>query len=191
MDGDRFLVERCLRDDASAWEELEARFRAVVRVVCGRFCRARGLPEADLQEEVLSEVRAEFVDPSRSLLRRYDSRWSLSTWIGQVAFSRCVDYLRREAVRDGAHKALGRETQRSGAERVVPGADEELERRDEAEHLRAAVDALPERQRAVLRAVFLDGRDRRDVAALLGVAHGSVAVLVSRALEALRRSITR
>ncbi|WEK59937.1 MAG: sigma-70 family RNA polymerase sigma factor [Candidatus Microbacterium colombiense] len=54
--------------------------------------------------------------------------------------------------------------------------------------LRRAVDALPERKRAIIRAVYFDERTVTDVAAELGVSHAAVSQQRSEAVRMLREA---
>jgi len=58
-------------------------------------------------------------------------------------------------------------------------------------YLRAAIEALPERHRLVVTALYLDGRTTEDVAALLDVSRSRVSQLRADALDRLRDGLAR
>lgn len=58
-------------------------------------------------------------------------------------------------------------------------------------YLRAAIEALPERHRLVVTALYLDGRTTEDVASLLGVSRSRVSQLRADALDRLRDGLAR
>jgi RNA polymerase sigma-70 factor, ECF subfamily len=86
-------------------------------------------------------------------------------------------------------------TQRAVAGRTSSGLDEDAERAqtnghaEELRELRAAVAALPERQRMVLFLRHYADLDYDAIAELLGIARGTVAATLSQAHAALRKTI--
>jgi RNA polymerase sigma-70 factor (ECF subfamily) len=70
---------------------------------------------------------------------------------------------------------------------VVDGADEALVRTDERDRARACLAVLPERQATVL-LLRHDGHSYREIATALGIAEGSVGVLLARGERAFRRA---
>ncbi len=71
-----------------------------------------------------------------------------------------------------------------------PGPQADLESREEVRHTLDGIAALPERQRAALVAVAIDGRAHADVGEQLGVSDMAVRKLVSRARGSLRTAAT-
>ena len=72
---------------------------------------------------------------------------------------------------------------------VGPGPDVQAERRDEARELRAAIDALPEKYRAVITLYHLQGRQYDEIAEVLRLPMGTVKTHLFRAKELLRRRL--
>ena len=70
-----------------------------------------------------------------------------------------------------------------------PGPDAVLERRDEAAVLRAAIDALPEKYRAVVTLYHLQGHQYEEIARVLDLPMGTVKTHLFRAKEQLRRQL--
>lgn len=74
---------------------------------------------------------------------------------------------------------------------VDPGADphEEVERRDRAAAVRAAIAALPADQRQVILLRFGGDLRNREIAAIMGRSEGAIKLLTFRALTRLRRRL--
>lgn len=70
-----------------------------------------------------------------------------------------------------------------------PLPDEVVIASERDEFLRRAVDALPERKRLVIRAIYFDDRTVKDVAAELGVSHAAVSQQRSEAVRMLRDAV--
>ena len=102
-----------------------------------------------------------------------------STWIFAIAYHACCDRLAR-----GKHDA-GHEL----PERADPamGPEQQAIALDEASRLRRAIEALPEKYRAVVTLFHLQGRQYEEIAVVLGLPMGTVKTHLFRAKEQLRR----
>lgn len=119
---------------------------------------------------------------------RYDpARGAVSTWIWRIAANLCTDRKRRRAVR----RFLGLETlpetalpaaEAPGAERVVAG-------RQRLDRLRAALAALPDRQRQAILMRTAGDLATAEIAATMGLSPGAVEQLLVRARAGLRRTM--
>lgn len=125
--------------------------------------------------------------------------------VAQEAFVRLWE--RREQWREGSAKALlfrmavnASEDERRRAQvrarlgheaapATGPTPAEELERRDTAERVRAAIGALPDRRRTVFELIRLHGMSYAEVAAALGLSTQTVANHMSLALRDLRDTL--
>lgn len=131
--------------------------------VYGLALRVIGDPRAaeDVAQDVFLFVweRPEAFDPTRGSLR---------TWLGTLAHRRAVDYVRRE-------EARRRRTQREAGRRAtaIPDVAEMATALVAAERVRAALDVLPEEQRAAIDLAYFGGRTYRQVAEQLGIPEGT------------------
>ena len=64
------------------------------------------------------------------------------------------------------------------------------ERSDEAQRLRAAIDALPDKYRAVITLYHLQGKQYEEIATVLNLPLGTVKTHLFRAKEQLRKVLT-
>jgi RNA polymerase sigma factor for flagellar operon FliA len=95
----------------------------------------------------------------------------------------------RESLADGARTvgALDAAAESLVAETVAP--EEAALAAERARYLKAAVDALPDRLRSVVTAIYLEGRAVKDVAAELGITSSAVSQQRSEAMRLLREGL--
>jgi RNA polymerase sigma-70 factor (ECF subfamily) len=116
-------------------------------------------------------------------------------WLRRIAGARLADAHRRH-VRAGRRSvgreeppALPSESVLELADRLLSpsgGPSASLRRRERRDRVRAALAALPERDREVLVLRFLEDLSTADAAAVLGVGEGAVKMRLMRALQRLR-----
>ena len=116
----------------------------------------------------------------RRLLRRYDPRYRVSTYLGVICRTEVLRLLRRTR-RAGAGIAdaaeVPDETDRFAPETTL----EEEERQERLAALRRGLAALPERERLLLTLRYLEGASYRAIAAALEISPESVGPLLHRA----------
>ena len=174
--GTEELVAAAAGGEAQAWSQLIDRYAVLIRSVC----RAHRLADADADDVAqLTWLRAvEHINRLRDPDR-------FGAWIGTTARHECLRVLR-------------------GGKRVVPTADE-IQGPLFAEHadpdeialaaerraaVRAALAALPPRQRTLLRLLHADDAPSYEaIGSALGMPVGSIGPTRGRALERLRREL--
>lgn len=129
-------------------------------------------------EEVTQEV---FVELWRLAARFDPAKGSVKAWIATVAHRRAVDRVRSvESARERDQRAVDEH-------RVAPAGPEELTEDDfERRRVRRALDSLTELQREAVELAYYGGHTYREVAALLGVAEGTVKTRIRDGLIRLR-----
>jgi RNA polymerase sigma-70 factor (ECF subfamily) len=172
--GDRVWRERGLRDavlagDERAWRTLyDESFAGLYAYVLWRSAGLRDCADEAVQETWLTAVRR---------IGRFDpDAGSFAGWLRGIAANVLRNHFRRE-----------RRRRPSGQLRDL--ADDSGRLRDparQAEHIAAALSALPDRYEAVLRAKYLDGRSVADIAADSGETLKAVESLLTRARQAFR-----
>ncbi len=169
---DQELMAAIARQDGAAFTSLVERhlawaLRFVERMVGGR---------ADAQDLVQT-----------AFMRVWQgaARWApdakFSTWFYRVLYNLCMDHFR---ARGAPAEALGEDTADDG-----PTAEERMAAAQRAERVRAALAALPERQRAAIVLCYYEERSQAEAAALLGVSEGALESLLSRGRAALKKSM--
>ncbi len=149
--------------DPKAFEVLFDRHADVAFSLAYRMCGRRAMAEDVVQESFLSLWRSG---------ARYDrTRGSVRSWILGVVHNRAIDAFRRETVR------TRRDVPDEGvAERVQASerTEAEVERRDEARHVRAALGELPADQRQVIELAYFGGFTHSQIAEMLKLPAGTV-----------------
>jgi len=171
-DADANLVAATLGGASEAFGTLVERYDRAVYNLCLRTLRDPEEAKDATQEAFFKAFRA---------LRTFRPEAKFSTWIFSIAYHACCDRLQRRKRFTG-----GEMPDRAD---VGPGPDVQAERRDEARELRAAIDAQPEKYRAVITLYHLQGRQYDEIAEVLRLPMGTVKTHLFRAKELLRRRL--
>ncbi len=119
---------------------------------------------------------------------RFDGRAQFKTWFFAVIRRTAADFFRRKSVR-ARHLA---EVRRAGEpEGLVDSPGELVERRQQAERVRRALEGLPKRQREVLALVFGHDLSLREAAEVLQITKGAASRHYDRGKRKLRRQLTQ
>ena len=111
------------------------------------------------------------------------------TWLYRIAANHCINYVRKRS-RDPLHMKDRYGDGATSAESAGNQQDE-LESRERASRVRAALDRLPERQKAALVLLRFEGLSYREIAGVLGCSVPAVESLVHRGMQALKKKLSR
>jgi RNA polymerase sigma-70 factor, ECF subfamily len=175
---DRELALRAREGDAIAFEALVVRKTPAVLGVARRI-----LGDAEDARDVAQLVFVRVWEK----LPRYDETFSFNTWLYRIATNLAIDFLRSARSRERAHGAtlhLVRDHEAFEVTRDV----EETELRRVFDHVS---EALTEKQKAVFVLKELEGRDSREIAAVLKCNESTVRNHLFNARKILRRQIEK
>jgi RNA polymerase sigma-70 factor (ECF subfamily) len=80
------LVEECLRNADGSWEAFLRRFGGLIGVVVGKTAESRGLKlSAADQQDIVADVFVELLSRDASVLRMFEGRSSLTTYLAVIA----------------------------------------------------------------------------------------------------------
>jgi RNA polymerase sigma-70 factor (ECF subfamily) len=164
---DAALVARCRTGDENAWSELVHRFSRYVYAIATQGFGLR----ADDAEDVFQEV---FARTFQHLERLRDDE-AIRPWIAQLTRRLSIDRIRagsREQLRD--------------EDIEPPGADETLERLDEALSVHEALAELSESCQEILDRFFARDESYQTIGETLEIPSGTIASRISRCLAKLR-----
>jgi len=170
---DLALIARVARGDSSPLRELYARHAGMALAICLRVLRDR----ADAEDA----VQATFVDVWRRAPQYRPGQGSVEAWIFIIARTRAIDLQRSRASQ--SRSVLG-----SANEAPVPGPEtpeESFGRARDSQRVRAAMEALPDEQRAVIELAWFSGLSHADIATQTGAPLGTVKTRARLALEKL------
>jgi RNA polymerase sigma-70 factor (ECF subfamily) len=160
---DEDLMQLVHGGDARAFEVIFDRHADASFSLAYRMCGRRSMAEDVVQEAFMSVWRSG---------ARYDrSRGSVRSWVLGVVRNRAIDAFRRETVR------TSRDVSDEGITERIPAAERteaEVERRDEAHHVRSALRELPTDQRQVIELAYFGGFTHSQIAEMLKLPAGTV-----------------
>ncbi len=169
---DRALVVAARAGSPDAFASLVDRYRAPVVRLAYRLTR-----DADEAKDIAQDA---FFRAYRRLAEFHPDR-PFSRWLFVIARNASLDALRRR--RRAAAHGLDVDPQHE------LGPEEIALRNEEAERVREALEALPERYRLVLELYYVSGLRYREIAEALGIPIGTVKTFLSRAKRQLREEL--
>jgi len=170
---DQALIAATLAGRPEAFGELVTRYERAVYHLAVRTLRDRTEAEDAAQEAFLKAYRA---------LGTFRPGAKFSTWIFTICYRGCCDRLAKRKRFSGDELPDRAET--------AAGPELLAERNDEAVRLRAAIDALPEKYRAVITLYHLQGKQYEEIATVLNLPLGTVKTHLFRAKEQLRKVLS-
>jgi RNA polymerase sigma-70 factor (ECF subfamily) len=177
---DAELIERGLRRDNAAWEQIVARYRRKVFHIAYKFTGKHDEAE-DLTQEIFLKV-------FRSL-DKFNRDADFGTWLGSVARNYCIDHYRagrreREVV---VEDLLAFDL----APASTGNPYRALEDRDRRSFVRRGLDLLPEKLREAVVLRDLQGLSYQEMADRLRLPEGTVKSRINRGREELARLLLR
>jgi RNA polymerase sigma-70 factor (ECF subfamily) len=168
------LAAACLAGRPGAFDILVERHRRSVYQLCYRFV-GNHEDASDLSQDV-------FLRAYRGL-RSFRGRSSLNTWLYRIGVNVCLN---RVTAKPQAHEPI--EEHRHVDTRTESPADRVL-REERAARVRAAVAALPPKQRATLILRMYHDLSHQEIASIVGSSVGAVKANVFHALQNLKKTI--
>ena len=170
------LVRSALAGDSDAFGSLIAAYQQRVTGIAWRY----GVRREEI-EDVVSEV---FIKVHQNL-HRFRPTHPFSAWLHRLAVNHVIDH--------------GRTTRRDRETRELPvrladgapSAGQRLERRERAQAVRRAIEALPDRYREAIFLVYVEGLKIEEAARTLGLPQGTIKTRLMRGRNGLRRILLR
>ena len=183
LDADAQIVDRCLRGDETAWEDLVKVHSRRVYGLCFRFT-GRESEAQDLTQEVFLRV-------FRSLKSFRSGEGSFVIWLGRLTRNLLIDHYRRtrlDRATDSIDDQLPVLAEKANG---LASSDRALAGREASEILQAALQKLsPElRETVILR--DLEELEYREIAQVLNVPEGTVKSRLNRGRAELARILKR
>jgi len=172
---DEALVEQCRSGDREAFTELVRRHMNGVHWFVRRIV---GTPDSeDITQEVF--LRA------YEALPRFRREGRFAAWLYRIARNLCLSELRKRG-RCGETVPLEEEIAASPSTLSRDALTERIESRDLSRLVRAAMDKLPEKYRAVLTLFYLNEMRYEEIAAIMDIPIGTVKTHIHRGRLRLR-----
>jgi RNA polymerase sigma-70 factor (ECF subfamily) len=170
------LMNAAVDGDAGAYRRLLESVTPLIRATAIRTCRRYAAPLSEVEDAVQETLLA--IHLKRHTWRRGDP---LAPWISAITRNKLIDALRRRTRR--AEIEIDEFVFELPAE-----ADNDRAFSGDVEKL---LDALPERDRQIVRAASIEGHSMREVGSLVGMNEGAVRVALHRALKRLSASLRK
>jgi RNA polymerase sigma-70 factor (ECF subfamily) len=178
MLADEDLVQLVGEDDSAAFEVLYERHVDAAYALALRMCHRQAAAEDVAQDAFLSLWRnAAGYDPLRGSVR---------TWVLGIVHHRAIDVLRRGVIQDRAVVSYeGIEERLEAVERT----EREVDRRDEAREVRAALEDLPREQSRVIELAYYGGLTQSEIAEMLDAPVGTIKGRMRLGLQKMRSQL--
>jgi RNA polymerase sigma-70 factor (ECF subfamily) len=175
------IIERCLRGDQAAWDDIVRLYWRKVFNVAYKF-----VGRHDLAEDLTQDI---FLKLYRSL-NTFDRRANFQTWLISVARNLCIDHYR--SVRK-ERETMNRDVDASELTPASPDANAQtqLEQRDRVALLRTALNRLPPTLRTAVLMRDIQELAYTEIAEKLGVPEGTVKSRINRGRTELARQIQK
>lgn len=156
--------------------------------VARRLLRGRGLPAdpADV-DDVVENVFVMLLERDGALLRNYDPRYPLRSYLAVLTRTAVHRWLRRRRAKVDLPDPMWGDAL---PDRTAMAAPEQTTQRELQGAVREVLATLPERDQQVLRLFYYEGRDYHAIGRALGVSVNSVGATLSRARARLARALT-
>jgi len=174
------LVRQTLAGRLAAYAELVERWSARILAVC-RSHAGRG----DMAEDLAQE----------SLVRGLQALGSLhepekfGPWLRGIAVRACLDWRKAKQSSQVPFSVLDTATAKYDPAGNGSVVDDEVEQREDAERLRAAVEQLPDSYRETLLLYYCERVTYQDLAELLGISRATINLRLTKARAMLREKL--
>jgi RNA polymerase sigma-70 factor (ECF subfamily) len=128
-----------------------------------------------------------FLSIWRSRMRYQRDRGSVRTWVLGIVHHRAIDALRRNLVHERRRASAEGIEERHEARELT---DVEAARREEARHVRSALEQLPDEQCRVIELAYFGGFSHSRIAEMLEEPIGTIKGRMRLGLDKMRRSLT-
>lgn len=180
---DRELIKRCLNHEPGAWNDFVDRFLGLVYHVVQHTADMRSyLLTAEDKEDIASHVLMKIVEHDYAALKQFRGKSSLASYLTVIARRTCVNELANRAQmkeRESGGKADEHATEAKPNSKPKAG----LETLEEVGKL---LKKLPNRERAVVRLFYLEGRTYEEISTELNIPVNSIGAILARARKKLR-----
>lgn len=184
---ERELVRQCLRHDRRAWEGFVDRYAGYIHsVILQGLKAARFRFNHEDADDIFSEVFLSLVEKDFHLLRSFEWRCSLKTWLWAVTRKKVLRHFRKKGIKTMPLTALD-PRQEAGPGGPVSLVSSEPDPKDAARNaelrsiLEETMQEMSERDRLCLALFYFDGLSYQEISKVTGLPPGNVGVQIHRA----------
>jgi RNA polymerase sigma-70 factor (ECF subfamily) len=183
LDSEQILVERCLRGEETAWEDMAKTYTRRVYALCYRFTGNDGQAQ-DLTQEVFLRI-------FKNLKSFRSGEGSFSTWLTRLTRNLLIDHYRRTKLDRVTEPIEDQLPMLEARQSVATRTDGILSGREASEILQHGLQRLsPELREAVILR-DLEEMEYREIAQVLNVPEGTVKSRLNRGRTELARVLRK
>ena len=171
---EEMLLQGCLKNDASAQQELYYRFSPKMLSVCYRYAKAREDAEDMLQEGFIKVF---------SQIDKYENRGSLEGWILRIIVHTCINHLKK-------NKKFNDHVDLAFAGNIVLREDN-IPAIIQAKQIVECIRSLPIGYRTVLNLYAIEGYSHKEIASLLDIEESTSRSQYTRAKSMLEEILIK
>jgi len=182
-DLDRDLLRRCLSKQPASWNDFVDRFLGLIyhSIHFTAHLRSARISPEDV-EDIAAEVLVQILADDFKVLRLFQKKSSLSTYLTVIARRICVHELtRRQTVREAIQNGHTRLIQLAPDD--TEAAQKGMEKLEEVE---ALLRKLAGKEREIVRQFYLEGRTYEEISTELNLPVNTVGSMLGRARSRLR-----
>jgi RNA polymerase sigma-70 factor (ECF subfamily) len=184
---DEALVRHCLQGDQEAWRRLAGQCGPAILAAAKAVLRSRGVRDLALAEEVAQDALAALAEDAGRLLKVYDGRTPVASFVAAIAGRRALHALRSRS----RHSAAIERARADESEREEGEPTEGLEREETSEAFARGLAELAPSDRLLLTLYYLDERSYAEIGAVTGLAATGIGTKISRARARLAEVMKR
>lgn len=166
--------------DQAAFAKLLQSYHGLVVKVCWRYFGDQQLAEDAAQETFFKVYSARHTYKPQALFK---------TWLLRIATNVCISKLRKNRIKTTSMNVGEDERDYEFADKQAADPAFAPERSEIQQHVRAAIDSLPERQRMAIILAKFEGLSYPELEVALGVTRQGLKSLLHRAREALKQKL--
>ena len=176
---DEELMLQVKQGDRAAFNALMDRYERPVMNLVYRYLQDYNIAEDLMQETFLKVYRAR---------ERYEVRSKFSTWLFQIAVNLCLNERRARSYRrhDSIEAMAGQEVPREVKDARGLDPNEAMQKRELAEKVRSAIQALPPDERLMVILSKWEGKSYEEIAGIMNCSVDAVKSRLYRAKKLLR-----
>ncbi|MHC5037005.1 MAG: RNA polymerase sigma factor [Planctomycetota bacterium] len=191
---ERELVRHCIQHDRQAWERFVDTYGNYIYSVILNGLRVGRYPSTtEDAEDIFAEVFLSIVEKDFHLLRSFQWRCSLKTWLWVIARKKVIRQFRKKGIKtvpllqQETIVEEGKNPQSLVSHEQAPPEAARIE--EIRELLEETMAGLPDRDRLCLALYFFDGLSYKEISKVLEIPANHVGILIHRAKKRLEKKL--
>ena len=192
------LVRRCIRNDASAWQEFVKQYE---KLVCWAVCKKiSSIGARVFRHEVCDIVQEIFIEIwEKNKLSMLRNTACLKAWLYRIACNKAINYYRKASRENNRTTSLDSELTHENPSftlsSVIPcnkfNGLKSAEAQDISEILEIVINKLGNKYQTALRLQVFESRKQREIAEVMNVPVNTVSTLIRRGKMQVREQMER